>query len=95
MNGPVLLTNTDVAASKIVALAQTRGILLQEAGVGFDTATTGGIKGFFTRKPYMISLVTTTNNLVFAITGTSSLTTVAGTRGYVFYEYDIVPTAGN
>ena len=95
MNGPVLLTNTDVAAGKIVALAQTRGLLLQEAGVGVDTATTGGIKGFFTRKPYMISLVTTTNNLVFAITGTSSLTTVAGSRGYVFYEYDIVPTAGN
>ena len=95
MNGPVLLTNTDVAAGKIVALAQTRGILLQEAGVGIDTATTGGIKGFFTRKPYMISLVTTTNNLVFAITATSALTTVAGARGYVYYEYDIVKTAGN
>lgn len=95
MNGPVLLTNTDVAAGKIVALAQTRGLLLQEAGVGVDTATTAGIKGFFTRKPYMISLVTTTNNLVFAITATSALTTVAGSRGYVFYEYSIIPTAGN
>lgn len=95
LNDVVLLSNTDVVAGQIVALAQTRGILIHKSGVGVDTATTGGIKGFFTRKPYMISLVTTTNNLVFAITGTSQLTTVAGARGYVFYEYDILPTAGN
>ena len=74
---------------------QTRGILLCEFGTGLDTATTAGVRGFVYKKPYMISLVTTTNNLVFAITATSQLTTVAGARGYAYYEYDLIPTAGN
>ena len=74
---------------------QTRGILLCEFGTGLDTATTAGVRGFVYNKPYMISLVTTTNNLVFAITATSQLTTVAGARGYVYYTYDILPSAGN
>ncbi|MDZ4345295.1 MAG: hypothetical protein U1E51_22995 [Candidatus Binatia bacterium] len=87
LNGPVV-------ASNVVDGTQLRGVLLQEFGAGVS-GTAAGVKGFFTRKPYMISLVTTTANLVFAITATSALTTVAGSRGYVFYEYDIIPTAGN
>lgn len=78
-----------------VSGVQTRGALLCEFGTGLLTATTAGVRGFLSRKPYMISLVTTTNNLVFAISGTSALTTATGARGYVFYEYSIIPTAGN
>ena len=95
MNAGIFTSTTASAAGDRVSSVQTRGLLLANYGAGVDTATAGGVKGQFSTKPYMISLVTTTNNLVFAITGTSSLTTVAGSRGYVFYEYTIVPTAGN
>ena len=78
-----------------VATAQVRGALLVNHIAGFDTDSNKAGYGLYSRKPYMISLVTTTNNLVFQITGTSALTTVAGARGYVYYEYDILPTAGN
>lgn len=87
LNGPVV-------ASNVVDATQLRGVLLQEFGAGVS-GTAAGVKGFFTRKPYMISLVTTTANLVFAITATSALTTAAGARGYVFYEYSLISTAGN
>lgn len=87
---------TDVAGfTDFVSAVQNRGILLGNVAAGLLTATTGGAKGSFTTKPYMVSLATETNNLVFAINGTSSLTTVAGSQGYVFYCYDILPTAGN
>ena len=86
---------TDVAgATDIISLLQQRGALIHNHSVGLLTATTGGAKGYFVPKPYMISLVTTTNNLVFAVNGTSALTTVAGSRGYVFYEYELLATAG-
>lgn len=89
-------TTTDVAgASQFVSGVQNVGVLLGRALAGLLTATAGGAKGSIDRKPYFASLVTTTNNLVFAITGTSALTTVAGSQGYVFYLYDILPTAGN
>lgn len=78
-----------------VATAQVRGALLINHIPGFDTDSNKAGYGLYARKPYMISLVTTTNNLVFAINGTSALTTVAGARGYVYYEYDLVPSAGN
>lgn len=87
---------TDVAgATDFISLTQNRGRLLASWGAGLLTATTGGAKGYFVPKPYLASLVTTTNNLVFAVNGTSALTTVAGSKGYVFYTYDILPTAGN
>ena len=87
---------TDCAnLTAFVATTQTRGVLLKRHGGGMDTDTVAGNGGFFVRRSYMISLVTTTNNLVFAITGTSQLTTVAGARGYVYYEFDVLPTAGN
>lgn len=87
---------TDVAgATDFISLTQNRGRLLADWGAGLLTATTGGAKGYFVPKPYLASLVTTTNNLVFAVNGTSALTTVAGSKGYVFYTFDILPTAGN
>jgi len=90
------LSDLSVPGNRFVTGTQTRGILLGQYSKGIVTAVSAaGAKGFVNRSPYMISLVTTTNNLVFAITGTSALTTVAGSRGYVFYEYDIIPTAGN
>lgn len=96
LNGGLFTTGvTDILGQAPVSSVQTRGVLVVDFGKGVLTDSGGGAKGHFTRKPYMISLVTTTNNLVFAITATSQLTTVAGVRGYVFYEYDIIPTAGN
>lgn len=97
LNGVVLTSlTTDVAgATDFVSLTQNRGALLVNFGGGLLTATTGGAKGYFVPKSYLASLVTTTNNLVFAINGTSALTTVAGAKGYVFYTYDLLPTAGN
>lgn len=93
-NGLVVAANTE--AGSIVAGTQLRGILLVDFLKGLSGITQSiGSPGFFQPKPYMISLVTTTNNLVFAITGTSQLTTVAGTRGYVYYTYDLLQTAGN
>ena len=86
--------NPALVTSGMVAGTQTRGVLLADFGTGL-TASTDGSRGFFANKKYMISLVTTTNNLVFVVNATSQLTTVAGARGYVFYEYDIIPTAGN
>lgn len=86
---------TGAVGGMFVSGVQTRGVLLCEFGTGLDTATTAGVRGFLTRKPYMISLVTTTNNLVFAITATSALTTAVGARGYVYYSYDLIPSAGN
>ena len=97
-NNDVLLgaKTTDCAdITAFVATAQTRGVLLKRHTGGMNTDTVAGNAGLFTRRNYMIELVTTTNNLVFAITATSQLTTVAGARGYVFYEYDLIPTAGN
>lgn len=94
MNNFVIAADTE--GGSIIAATQRRGVLLADFAKGLSGITASvGSPGFGVRKPYMISLVTTTNNLVFAITGTSQLTTVAGARGYVFYEYDILPTAGN
>ena len=83
---------SDATIGSGVAASQTRGVLLAD---WTTYLTAPGGNGLAIRKNYMISLVTTTANLVFAITATSQLTTVAGARGYVFYEYDIIPTAGN
>jgi len=95
MNDPVIAADTE--GGSIIAGVQLRGALLQSYATGLSglTASVPGRTGFLTNKSYMISLVTTTNNLVFAITGTSSLTTAAGARGYVYYSYDLLPTAGN
>ena len=97
MNNPVVdtMTATVTGGFQYVMPAQVRGQLLAVFGTGLDTITTAGVRGWFAKKNYMISLVTTTNNLVFAITGTSALTTAVGSKGYVFFEYDILPTAGN
>ena len=94
LNGAVIAVDTE--GGSIVAATQLRGVLLMNYAEGNSGVTaSAGAPGFFEKRNYMISLVTTTNNLVFAITATSQLTTVAGARGYVFYEYDIIPTAGN
>lgn len=96
VNVVTLAVTTDcVGFTNVIATAQNRGVLLMDYRAGMNTDTVGGQGGYFSRKPYIASLVTTTNNLVFAITATSSLTTVAGSQGYVFYTYDLIPTAGN
>ena len=95
---PVLLTaaSGSAGAGNIVMAAQNRGALIVDFNAGFSiTETLGRSKGYFVPKPYMASLATTTNNLVFEITATSSLTTVAGAQGYVYYTYELIPTAGN
>jgi len=95
MNNTLIAADTE--GGSIVAAAQTRGVLLQafQTGLSGLTASVPGKTGFAVNKKYMVSLVTTTNNLVFEITATSALTTAVGARGYVFYEYDIIATAGN
>jgi len=80
----------------IVMGIQTRGLLLCDTLIGESISESlGRAKGMFTRKPYMISLVTTTNNLVFAITDTSACATGLSSRGYVYYEYTLALTQGN
>lgn len=95
LNEGIFTNATGAVGGMFVSGVQTRGVLLTEFGTGLDTATTAGVRGFISRKSYLASLVTTTNNLVFAITATSALTTVAGSKGYVYYCYDILPAAGN
>ena len=95
LNFGIYTNATGAVGGMFVSGVQDRGVLLCDFGTGLLTATTGGVRGFLTKKPYMISLVTTTNNLVFAVNGTSALTTAVGSRGYVLYEYDLIMTAGN
>ena len=95
LNEGVFTNATGAVGGMFVSGVQTRGVLITEFGTGLDTATTAGVRGFISRKSYLASLVTTTNNLVFAINGTSALTTAVGSKGYVFYTYDLLPTAGN
>lgn len=83
-----------VPGTALVSSEQRGGALIFAFGTGLNTITTAGVRGFAFKLPYMITLVTTTNNLVFQIAGTSGSTTASG-RGYVYYEYDIVPTQGN
>ena len=94
LNNVVIAADTE--GGSIIAGVQLRGALLREAHTGLSGITASvGSPGFFVRKTYLASLDTTTNNLVFAINGTSALTTAVGSKGYVFYEYDLLPTAGN
>ena len=87
---------SDTEGGSIIAATQTRGVLLMKHQKGLSGITASvGSPGQMAYQPYVASLVTTTNNLVFAITATSALTTVAGSEGYVFYAYELVPTAGN
>ena len=80
----------------VVMGIQTRGLLLCDTLIGESISESlGRAKGMFTRKPYMITLVTTTNNLVFALTGTSGCATGLSSRGYVYYEYTLALTQGN
>jgi len=84
------------AGESIVMGVQTRGLLLVDTVIGESASeSVGRGKGLFTRKPYMITLVTTTNNLVFAITDTSACATGLSSRGYVYYEYTLALTQGN
>ena len=84
------------AGLSVVMAIQTRGLLLVDTVVGESISESlGRAKGLFTRKPYMITLVTTTNNLVFALTGTSGCATGLSSRGYVYYEYTLALTQGN
>src|SRR3990167_8333343 len=80
----------DTEAGSIVAAVQLRGAHLAayQAGVsGLTGSISAAVPGWFVKKNYMISLVTTTNNLVFVVNGTSASNATCG-RGYVFYEYD-------
>lgn len=95
LNEGVFTNATGALGGMFVSGVQTRGVLLTEFGTGLDTATTAGVRGFISRKSYLASLVTTTNNLVFAINGTSALTTAVGAKGYVHFTLDLLPTAGN
>lgn len=96
VNADVTVASGTALGQSIIMTLQRRGVLLANWAVGESISESlGRAKGFFTRQPYMISLVTTTNNLVFAITATSACATGLSSRGYVFYEYDIVATAGN
>jgi hypothetical protein len=79
-------------ATDYISTLQTRGALLQNHAAGLLTVTTGAAKGYFLRKPYMTSLATATNNIVWSITGTSSSATG---KGYIYIDYDLLPTAGN
>lgn len=76
-------------SSVIVSSVQQRGTLLCDFGVGLNTATAGGEKGFFAKRVY---LATATTGLVYTIMETNS----AGTgSGYIYLQYDLMPTAGN
>ncbi len=93
-NGPIFTAmSTEVAgATDYVTTAQTRGALLHNHSAGLLTVTTGAAKGYFISKPYMTSIATATNNIVWAITGTSSSATG---KGYIYIDYDLLITAGN
>jgi len=90
-----IASGTDLGESIVMGI-QTRGLLLCDTLIGESISESlGRAKGMFTRKPYMITLVTTTNNLVFALTGTSGCATGLSSRGYVYYEYTLALTQGN
>lgn len=68
---------------------QYRGVLLATWAGGLVTGTTGGAKGYFVPKPY---IVTANTSLVWVLT----LSNTAGTgEGYIYIEYDLLPTQGN
>ena len=94
MNDVVLTLNTTDCANLTgaVATAQLRGVLLKTHSGGTLTATAFAAKGFFANKPYMTTLATTTNNIVYSPNGTSSSATG---EGYIYIEYELCPTAGN
>ena len=80
---------TDVANSQFVSSVQFRGVNLVDFAPGLTTASVGASKGFFAKKPY---LVTAATSLVWVLT----LSNTAGTgEGYIYVQYDLVPTAGN
>ena len=83
-------TGTVVAgASVFVSTVQTRGTLITDWAAGLTTASVGAAKGFFAKKAY---LSTATTAIVYTIMETNS----GGTgSGYIYLEFDTVPTAGN
>lgn len=81
--------DTSLAHANYIQVTQFRGADLIDYGAGIATATTGGEKGFWAPKPY---LVTAATSLVWVLT----LSNTAGTgEGYIYLEYDLLPTMGN
>lgn len=86
----VVTVSSETSSVSIVADAQLRGVELAVWDNGFSaTATKGGSKGFFYRKYYVTTAAT---SLVWVVKETNSAFTG---EGYIYVEYDLLPTAGN
>lgn len=86
----VVVISSETACVSIVASTQKRGLLLVDFSTGFSaTATVGGSRGWFAKKPYV---VTASTSLVYIVDETNS----AGTgSGYIYVQYDLAQSAGN
>lgn len=83
------VSDLETATVYNVGSTQIRGSLLRVYGSGVSTATAGGIRGWWSTKDY---LVTAATSLIYEVAATNS----GGTgEGYIYVEYQLVPTAGN
>lgn len=86
----VVIISNETATFSIVAATQKRGSLIVDYGTGFSaTVTAGGSKGYFAKKPYMVTAAT---GLVYTVMETNSGATGSG---YIYLDYEIMPTQGN
>lgn len=72
-----------------VSATQIRGSLLSEWNAGLITASAGGAKGYWSRKSYIPTAAT---SLIVMVAATNSGGSGAG---YIYLEYDLLPTMGN
>lgn len=88
--GNVVLISSETSIVSLVAATQKRGALVVDFGTGFSaTATVGGSRGFFSKKPYMVTAAT---SLVYVVKETNS----EGTgEGYLSLDYVLVKDQGN
>lgn len=90
LGAPVITSgDTSLAYANYVKITQIRGVNLLDFGAGLVTATTGGEKGFWARKYHVVTAAT---SLVYVIRETNSGSTG---EGYIYVEYDLLPTQGN
>lgn len=83
-----IYTNATGSAN-YVSSAQIRGSLLSEWTAGLVTASAGGAKGYWARKDYLPAAAT---SILYMVANTNS----GGTgEGYIYIEYELIPTAGN
>lgn len=88
LHGTPIYTNATASANYISG-TQIRGTLLSEWSAGLATASAGGAKGYWSRKSYLPSAAT---SIIYLVVATNS----GGTgEGYIYINYEIVPTAGN